>query len=102
MTLTYKKAYSSEKPELIDTTSSKTTVYIRQNIIEQTDENGYSYYEYDECKLTKEQYKLYEAELNSTKTLESIEALKSENQSLKEQVNMLSMCILELSQQVYT
>ena len=34
MKLKYVKSQSSVKPDLIDTTSSKTTVYIRQNIVE--------------------------------------------------------------------
>ena len=34
MKLNYVKSSSSVKPDLIDTTSSKTTVYIRKNIIE--------------------------------------------------------------------
>lgn len=68
MKLNYVKSSSSVKPDLIDTTSSKTTVYIRQNIIEveKTNENDNStalFYEYDEAKLTKEEYQEYLKEL---------------------------------------
>ena len=68
MKLNYIKSQSSVKPELIDTTSSKTTVYLRQNIteVETTDEifgESYSFYEYDEAKLTKEEYQEYLKEL---------------------------------------
>ena len=68
MKLNYVKSQSSVKPELIDTTSSKTTVYLRQNIIEnkKTDEMSGEetvFYEYEEAKLTKEEYKEYLKEL---------------------------------------
>ena len=68
MKMNYVKSESTIKPELIDTTSSKTTVYIRKNIIEKEridNETGDStaYYEYDEAKLTKAEYKEYLKEL---------------------------------------
>ena len=68
MKMNYAKSESTIKPELIDTTSSKTTVYIRKNIIEKErvdEETGDSttYYEYDEVKLTKEEYQEYLKEL---------------------------------------
>ena len=73
MILNYTKSYSSVKPELIDTTSSKTTVYLRKNIIERqiaNEDNSdewhnptVSVYEYDEAKLTKEEYNQYLKEL---------------------------------------
>ena len=68
MKINYVKSESTIKPELIDTTSSKTTVYIRKNIIEKErmdEETGDSttYYEYEEAKLTKAEYKEYLKEL---------------------------------------
>ena len=68
MKMNYAKSKSTIKPELIDTTSSKTTVYIRQNIVEnkKTDEMSGKetvFYEYEEAKLTKEEYKEYLKEL---------------------------------------
>ena len=75
MKLNYIKSQSSVKPDLVDTTSSKTTVYIRQNVVEKekTVENTNSedndatsatvFYEYDEAKLTKEEYQEYLKEL---------------------------------------
>ena len=68
MKMNYVKSESTIKPELIDTTSSKTTVYIRKNIIEKEridKETGdyTTYYEYDEAKLTKEEYQEYLKEL---------------------------------------
>ena len=66
MILNYVKSQSSVKPELIDTTSSKTTVYLRKNIIEinKDDESSTTFYEYDEAKLTKEEYNQYLKELS--------------------------------------
>ena len=68
MILNYVKSQSSIKPELIDTTSSKTTVYIRQNIVEvektnESDNTSTTFYEYEEAKLTKAEYQEYLKEL---------------------------------------
>lgn len=68
MKLNYIKSQSSVKPDLVDTTSSKTCVYIRQNIVEniKTDEiSGKEtiFYEYEEAKLTKAEYQEYLKEL---------------------------------------
>ena len=64
MKLKYIKSQSSVKPDLVDTTSSKVVVYIRQNIVEniKTDEMSGEetvFYEYEEAKLTKEEYQEY-------------------------------------------
>lgn len=64
----YKKTESTIKPELIDTTSSKTTVYLRKNITERqrTDEitgATTTYYEYGEAKMTKDEYEEYKMQL---------------------------------------
>lgn len=106
MNLNYIKSQSYTKPELVDTTSSKKVVYLHQNITEviatdeQSDENRI-YYEYEEAKLTKEEYEQYLDELSSTETLEDIESLKTENQTLTEQIDMLMNCVLEMSELVY-
>ena len=68
MKMNYAKSKSTIKPELIDTTSSETTVYIRKNIVEniKTDEMSGEetvFYEYEEAKLTKAEYKEYLKEL---------------------------------------
>lgn len=68
MKLNYVKSQSSVKPDLVDTTSSKVVVYLRQNIVEniKTDETSGEetvFYEYDEAKLTKEEYQEYLKEL---------------------------------------
>ena len=111
MKLNFIKSQSSVKPDLVDTTSSKTTVYIRQNIIEKekaventsedNDTASTVFYEYDEAKLTKEEYQEYLKELNVSDALQTIEDLKAENQNLNEQVSMLTGCLLEMSETVY-
>ncbi len=67
MRLVYRKSESTTKPETIDTTSSKTSVYLRKNIVEKErqddDGNPFQYFEYDEAKLTKEEYERYLDEL---------------------------------------
>ena len=68
MKLNYVKSQSSVKPELVNATSSKTTVYIRKNIVEnkKTDEMSGKetiFYEYEEAKLTKAEYQEYLKEL---------------------------------------
>ena len=100
MNLYFKKSQSSVKPTLIDTTSSKKVVYIRQNIVEVQKDN-IVFYEYDEAKLTKSEYQEYLKELEATDTLEIVENLKAENQSLSEQIDMLTNCILEMSEMIY-
>ena len=100
MNLYYKKSQSSVKPELIDTTSSKKVVYIRQNIVE-TVVDETTFYEYDECKLTKAEYQEYLKELEASNVSETIENLKAENKQLSETVDMLTNCILEMSEIIY-
>ena len=68
MKLNYIKSQSSVKPDLVDTTSSKVVVYLRQNIVEniKTDEMSgekTAFYEYEEAKLTKAEYQEYLKEL---------------------------------------
>ena len=68
MKLNFIKSQSSVKPDLVDTTSSKSTVYLRKNIIEvektnENDDTSATFYEYDEAKLSKEEYQEYLKEL---------------------------------------
>ena len=100
MNLYFKKSQSTVKPELVDTTSSKKVVYIRQNIVE-TVVDETAFYEYDEAKLTKAEYAEYLQELEATDTLEIVENLKAENKQLSETVDMLTSCILEMSEMIY-
>lgn len=100
MKLEFYKSSSSVKPELIDTTSSKKVVYIRQNIVE-VQKDDTVFYEYDEAKITKDEYKEYLDEMKAQDTLKVIENLKTENQALLEQVDMLTNCVLEMSEIIY-
>lgn len=58
------KSESTIQPIEADELSSKTTVYLRRNIIEKQRESDLdgemqTYFEYEEAKLTKEEYKKY-------------------------------------------
>lgn len=59
------KSESTVRPDEVDTTSSNKVVYLRRNIVEKqrddkvSSENVTTYYEYDEAKLTKEEYEKY-------------------------------------------
>ena len=68
MRLNYEKAYSDTEPDLVDTTSSKSTVYIRQNVVKHTTKtdsgNTITSYEYEEAKLTQEESEEYKKQLD--------------------------------------
>jgi hypothetical protein len=69
MYINYIKSESTIKPELVDTTSSKKYVYLRKDIVEVQKTGEFSnetitYYEYQEAKLTKQEYQEYLAELS--------------------------------------
>ena len=91
MVLNFTKSRASEAPVLLDTTSSKAVVYIRKNVqeIEITDEHGNTSteYEYDECKLSKDEYKLYlesqEAADTSTGIQEAVAEVAEQMESYK-------------------
>lgn len=58
------KSESAVRTDEVDTTSSRTTVYLRRNIVEKQREDEidgemHMYFEYDEAKLTKEEYAEY-------------------------------------------
>lgn len=60
----WRKSESTVMPETVDTTSSKTTVYLRRNIKEMNRTDGVSgdemtFYEYEEAKLTHAEYEEY-------------------------------------------
>lgn len=109
MSLEYKKAESTIYPELIDTTSSNTTVYLRKNVVKKQvkdEETGETCtrYEYDEAKLTKEQYEEYlkHPELLTMEELgNEVASLRKENGELQEKVELLTGCVLEMSEFLY-
>lgn len=63
MRLNWHKSESTAYPDLIDTFSSKTTVYLRKNVVEVQRED-ITFYQYDECKLTKAEYRQYLQEMS--------------------------------------
>ena len=57
------KSESDTRPELVDETSSRDVTYIRKNIREEVREDmgeERTVYTYDECKLSKDAYMLYQ------------------------------------------
>ena len=109
MKLNFIKSQSSVKPDLFDTTSSKTTVYIRQNIVEKekaventnSEDNDTTsttvFYEYDEAKLTKEEYQEYLKELNGSDTLQTIENLKTNDDKINSAIVSIEENNLDMS-----
>lgn len=95
MILNFYKSESSVKPLELDETSSKKVVYIRKNITEITrtnkeDNNSYKMYNYDEAKVSKEDYELYKTEI-----LKDIEI-----SGLKDQVSSLETTLDQLMTEV--
>lgn len=105
MNLGWYRSESTVKPLEVDTTTSKKYIYLRKNIEESQMKNddgeSYTVFNYDEAKLTQEEYEIYLKEITATQTLDNIETLKAENESLLEQVDMLTNCILEMSEMIY-
>ena len=109
MKLNFIKSQSSVKPDLVDTTSYQTTVYVRRNIVEKekTVENTNSedndatsttmFYEYDEAKLTKEEYQEYLKELNGSDTLQTIENLKTNDDKINSAIVSIEENNLDMS-----
>ncbi len=109
MKLNFIKSQSSVKPDLVDSTSSKTTVYVRQNIVEKekaientnSEDNDATsttvFYEYDEAKLTKEEYQEYLKELNGSDTLQTIENLKTNDDKINSAIVSIEENNLDMS-----
>lgn len=80
------KSESTVMPETVDTTSSKSVVYMRRGIKEKqrTDEvsgESTTYYEYEEAKLTHEEYEEY---------LQVIEAINM--RQMRADVDYIALC----------
>jgi len=103
MTLNYIKSQSSVSPEIVDTVSSKKVVYIRRNITEitKTDEESgeeYTYYEYEEAKLTKPEYNKYLKEFEVIAIMQhgvELEQAKETIAKLQEQIAVTEMTMIE-------
>lgn len=64
----WKTVIGQNEPETVDTTTSPNTVYLRRNIEEYTHEvdgETITEYQYDELKMTRQEYAVYVAEQNS-------------------------------------
>lgn len=64
MVLNFVQSQSNNYPVLLDTNSSKTTVYIRRNVTSETktdemSDTPYTVYKYEEAAITKEEYREY-------------------------------------------
>lgn len=89
------KSESAIRPDTLDTTSSKTSIFLRRNIIEKQHKDVIygemqTHFEYEEAKLTKEEYEKYKQ--NSA---------NEEIVNLRNEVDMLTECLLEMSQLLY-
>lgn len=81
------KSESTIRPDEVDTTSSKTTVYLRRNIVEKQREdlvsdNAVTYFEYDEVKMSKDEYAEY---------LKSISLIDTQQQ--RADIDYIALCL---------
>lgn len=72
------KSESNGRPDTVNTTMSKKWVYIRKNIVEETRElenenETYTVYVYDECKIPKDIYVVFENQMVSDVRLAEVE-----------------------------
>lgn len=77
------KSESTERPKIIDKTSSRVYVYVRKNIeeVEKEDEqtgDKYIVYIYDEMKIPKEVYGIFEEQMQADLRLADIEEVITE------------------------
>ena len=77
------KSESTARPEIVDSTSSKVYVYVHKNIeeVEREDEqtgNKYIVYVYDETKIPKEVYSIFEEQMQADLRLADIEEVITE------------------------
>jgi hypothetical protein len=65
------KAESSERPQAVDSTSSRKWVYIRRNITQEQREDG-KVYVYDEAKIPKDMYDIIASQDGRLADLEDV------------------------------
>lgn len=108
MNITYRKSHSSVYPELLDTTSSKTSVYIRKNVEEKTEEDPTSgetrtVFEYDEACLSKAEYALYlVSEKAGADNVDCQLAIAELAETMEQSAIDIEMAIAELAEAVLT
>ena len=85
ITMEWYKSEATHEPKIVDCDSSSTTVFLRRNVeqIEKSDESGRTYtaWEYDEAKITHEQYE----EILSA----GITALEESSEAISEAVDIV-------------
>lgn len=74
MKITWYKSSSTVRPAEVDYESSPTTVYLHRKIKE-TEQEGITWYEYEEAKLTPAEYAIYAAEQTREDNLAIMAAL---------------------------
>ena len=91
MELKFHKSSSGVSPELLDTTSSQFVNYIRKNVVEKkvkmnpdSDEEQ-TMYEYDEAKLTKDEYNVYETGTDAQLAIAELAETVLDNQTMIEE-----------------
>lgn len=77
--MTWYKSSSMTKPKTIDDTISKKWVYVRRNIVEYERENEFNsdikekFYSFEEIKIPKDVYSIFEFEKSNSDRLNNIE-----------------------------
>lgn len=66
------KSESNARPEMVDSNSSKKYVYVRKNITEIRRDDE-TLYEYDEAKIPKEVYDIFQSQSEANDRLDDIE-----------------------------
>lgn len=74
MKITWNKSSSTVRPAEVDYESSPTTVYLHRKIKE-TEQEGTTWYEYEEAKLSPAEYTVYAAEQSRQDNLAIMAAL---------------------------
>lgn len=92
MRLNYYTSSSTVEPDLIDDSSSKKVTYIRRNVVSEEQEDGSILYNYEECKLSKQDYETY---INEQLLKDSTESSKK-IAALEEEITELEMALCEV------
>lgn len=106
MTINYYTSEAATEPALVDTTSSSVYVYIRKDVTKKTrkdpaTEEETDYYEYQEAKLTKDQYQTYLVDQAATSDNTNIQLAVAELATQQENDKSdLQVAIAELAAQI--
>jgi hypothetical protein len=77
------KSEAATSPKVVDNTSSKKWVYVRKNIVteqrkDETADKTYTVYVYDECKIPKDVYDMFEQQHIDSDRISDIEEVITE------------------------